>query len=50
MKSHVKRAFLTFFCNGYADKTCTKPKAAKSTDKMYKWTWDNLKKLIKGER
>jgi hypothetical protein len=39
-----------FLLAGYADKTCTKPKTAKSTDKMYNWTWDNLKKLIKGER
>jgi len=39
-----------FLLNGYADKTCVKPKAAKSTDKIYKWTWDNLKKLIGGAR
>ena len=28
----------------------TKPKAALPTDKMYKWTWDNLKALIGGAR
>ena len=28
----------------------TKPKAAKSSDKIYKWTWDNLKSLIHGVR
>jgi hypothetical protein len=39
-----------FLLAGYADKNCTKPKAAKSTDKVYKWTWDNLKKLIRGKR
>jgi hypothetical protein len=39
-----------FLLAGYSNKTCTKPKAAKSTDKLYKWTWDNLKKLIKGDR
>jgi hypothetical protein len=27
-----------------------RPKAALSTDKMYKWTWPNLKELIKGGR
>lgn len=27
-----------------------KPKSAKSSDKIYKWTWDNLKKLIHGQR
>jgi hypothetical protein len=39
-----------FLLAGYSDKTCTKPTTAKSTDKVYKWTWDNLKKLIKGDR
>lgn len=39
-----------FLLKGYADKTCAKPKAAKATDKMYNWTWDNLKTLIGGGR
>jgi hypothetical protein len=39
-----------FLLQGYADKTCKKPKAAKDSDKMYKWTWDNLKKLVGGGR
>lgn len=39
-----------FLLRGRKDKTCVKPKAAKSSDKMYKWTWDNLKKLIGGGR
>lgn len=39
-----------FLLAGYPDKNCKKPKAAKSTDKMYNWTWDNLKKLIGGAR
>lgn len=39
-----------FLLAGYADKTCVKPKAAKSTDKLYKWTWENLKSLIGGGR
>lgn len=39
-----------FLLNGYKDKTCYKPKAAKSTDKLYKWTWENLKSLIGGAR
>ena len=33
-----------------SEKTCVKPKSAKSSDKMYKWTWDNLKSLITGNR
>ncbi len=41
---------LYFLLAGYADKTCVKPKAAKSTDKLYKWTWENLKTLIGGGR
>ena len=39
-----------FLLKAYSDKTCTKPTAAKSTDNLYKWTWDNLKALIGGGR
>lgn len=39
-----------FLLAGYADKTCMKPTSAKSSDKIYKWTWDNLKVLIGGGR
>ena len=39
-----------FLLKGRADKTCNKPNAALDSDKMYTWTWDNLKKLIAGGR
>lgn len=39
-----------FLLWGRSDKTCTKPKTALDSDKIYKWTWDNLKKLIGGAR
>lgn len=39
-----------FLLAGYADGGNKKPKSAKSSDKLYKWTWDNLKKLIHGNR
>lgn len=39
-----------FLLKGYSDKTCTPPTTAKTTDKMYTWTWDNLKNLIGGSR
>jgi hypothetical protein len=39
-----------FLLWGRADKTCLKPTTAKAADKIYKWTWDNLKRLIAGER
>ena len=39
-----------FLLAGRKDKTNKKPKAAKSNEKMYKWTWDNLKALIGGAR
>lgn len=39
-----------FLLWGRKDKTCKKPKAANSSDKIYKWTWDNLKALIGGAR
>ena len=39
-----------FLLKGYKDKTCTWPKAAKFGDKIYDWTWNNLKLLIGGAR
>ncbi|HEX8004125.1 MAG TPA: TIR domain-containing protein [Mycobacteriales bacterium] len=39
-----------FLLRGRATGTCTRPTSAKSTDKMYNWTWDNLKLLIGGSR
>lgn len=39
-----------FLLAGYKDKTCTKPTSATSSDKMYNWTWPNLKTLINGVR
>jgi len=39
-----------FLLKGYPDKACTKPTTAKDTDKMYSWTWPNLKALIGGGR
>lgn len=39
-----------FLLWGHADKTCTKPTSADASDKVYKWTWDNLKALIAGNR
>lgn len=39
-----------FLLYGRSSKNCKKPPAAKSTDKMYKWTWPNLKSLIGGSR
>ncbi len=39
-----------FLLAGRADKTCTKPTSALPSDKLYKWTWDNLKALIGGAR
>jgi hypothetical protein len=39
-----------FLLRGRSDKTCVKPKSAKASDKIYKWTWDNLKALVGGSR
>jgi hypothetical protein len=39
-----------FHLAAYADKNCMKPTSAKPSDKVYKWTWDNLKTLIGGGR
>jgi hypothetical protein len=39
-----------FLLWGRSGKTCTKPAAALPDDKIYNWTWDNLKALISGGR
>lgn len=39
-----------FLLWGRSGKTCTKPTSALASDKIYKWTWDNLKALIEGAR
>ena len=46
-KDEDRPFFLLWGRNG---KTCTKPSTASSSDKIYKWTWDNLKSLIGGAR
>jgi hypothetical protein len=38
-----------FLLAGYTEGS-TKPTSAKSGDKLYKWTWDNLKALVGGAR
>jgi hypothetical protein len=39
-----------FLLQAYKEKSCTKPANATVNDKMYDWTWDNLKILIHGGR
>src|SRR5258708_7473076 len=39
-----------FLLWGRAEKNCTKPSNAFDTDKIYNWTWDNLRALIGGQR
>lgn len=39
-----------FLLNGYSGKNGKAPTTAKATDKVYKWTWDNLKLLVGGAR
>ena len=39
-----------FLLWGRSKVTCVKPKSARASDKIYKWTWDNLKALIGGGR
>jgi hypothetical protein len=39
-----------FLLWGRSDKQCVRPKRAKESDKIYKWTWDNLKVLVGGTR
>ncbi|MBF6180203.1 TIR domain-containing protein [Nocardia otitidiscaviarum] len=39
-----------FLLRGYGTKVCTKPTTSTAGDKMYDWTWPNLKLLIGGAR
>lgn len=39
-----------FLLKGYKERACTKPTTATTADKMYDWTWENLKNLIHGRR
>lgn len=39
-----------FLLNGRATGNGRKPSAALADDKIYQWTWENLKKLIAGGR
>jgi hypothetical protein len=39
-----------FLLAGRSGKTCTKPTTAATSDKVYNWTWDNLKTLVGGGR
>ena len=39
-----------FLLQGRSNEFCKKPKATKTSDKIYNWTWNNLKTLINGGR
>ena len=39
-----------FLLCGRTDGIVKKPNNSKASDHIYKWTWDNLKKLIQGKR
>ena len=39
-----------FLLWGRPDRTCSKPRGALSTDKIYGWSWSNLEDLIAGAR
>ncbi len=39
-----------FLLKAYANKTATPPTSAAASDKIYEWTWPNLKALIAGGR
>lgn len=38
-----------FLLKGRPNRTCTKPRMARRTDRIYPWTWPNLRKLIAGQ-
>lgn len=50
LKMAQEEAIDYFLLNGYNGQTGKKPTTAKAGDKIYKWTWDNLKALVGGAR
>ena len=48
MAQDTKTPYFLLAC--YSDGGNKRPKAAKTTDKVCKWTWNNLKSLIHGNR
>ncbi len=47
----TRKAGLPYFLlRGHPDGSVQKPTTALPSDKIYKWTWKNLQKLIRGER
>jgi len=50
LKIAIEEKIPYFLLAGYENKKCIKPSSAKSSDKIYTWNWDNLKKLIAGQR
>ena len=39
-----------FLLAAYSNKQCVAPSGTPKGDKIYKWTWDNLKALLAGRR
>lgn len=39
-----------FLLAAYSDKQCIAPQGTPTGQKMYKWTWENLKALLAGRR
>ena len=39
-----------FLLQGYSNRRCVRPRAALRSDKMHRWSWDNLKALLDGRR
>ena len=39
-----------FLVRGRPNKKCKKPAQARKSDKIHKWTWDNLQLLVDGSR
>jgi hypothetical protein len=50
LKIAIEKKKPYFLLAAYSDKQCVAPKGTPATDKIYKWTWDNLKALLSGRR
>lgn len=39
-----------FLLRGRSSVLCTTPRGVRTTDQMYRWTWDNVASLLRGNR
>ena len=50
MRIAIEKKKPYFLLSAYPDKQCVAPLGMPAGEKIYRWTWDNLKALLSGRR